>query len=127
MFKKGGSLKKCRERKKKELSEELLPRIEHESIVSAKLICDATVAEGDELEVCISGNQVDVFKLRNKIAFIPNMRNSLKNEIRESGGRAVGRVDHKMNKSKQLAIAIMSQVRSGGSDGPTTSKTPPPG
>lgn len=123
MFKKGGSLRKCRELKKRELSSELFPRIKHESIVSAKLICEASVTEGDELEVCVTGDHVEVFKLRNKIAFIPNMRLSLRNEIARSGGRVVGRVDHKMNLSKQLAIAIVSQEQQGGSDGSTTSKT----
>ncbi|GEM_PF-6876364 len=123
LFKKSGKLRKCRERKKKSLESELPPTVVHESLVSAKLICNTSVEEGDHLEVCVSGEQVEVFKSRNKIAFIPNMRTSLKDTIRRSGGRVVGRVDHKMTRSNQLAIAIMSNEQERTSDGQTSAKT----
>ena len=110
LFKKIGSLRKSRERQKEKVQNELPECFQRNSIVSAKLLCDANIAVGEQVEICVEDDAVTVFKERNKIAFIPAMSSALKDRIRNAGGRILGRLDRKLSMSNQLDIAV-SEIR----------------
>ena len=113
LFQKMGSLRKHRETRKKSLANELLNVYEMDWIVSAKLLCEAHLENGDEVEICVDRDSIEVFSDRNKIAFIPRINKSLKNRIQASGGRIVGRLDRHLKYSNQLDIAIHEVIQGG--------------
>lgn len=110
LFTKTGSLRKYRDRRKKQLGNELVATVEHRSILNAKCFCDPRLGAGGEVEICVTGDSAEVFVERNKIGFIAQMNPAMRRRIQESGGRMVALSGRYHKHSNRLEIAVTENI-----------------
>lgn len=101
-----GSIKKCRERQKKRLENELPPIVKNVSVVAIKVMAACTLRKGQKFELTLENKILRAYHERSLIGFSNELGAKLVDDIKRAGGRAVGTYDRYLRMSNQLNLAV---------------------